>query len=64
MRIYDRWGELLYEGKDLAVNTSNAGWDGNFRGKQMPSGVYTYYVQVLFIDGEVIPYRGDVTILR
>ncbi len=64
MRIYDRWGELLYEGKDLAVNTSNAGWDGNFRGKPMPSGVYTYYVQVLFIDGEVIPYRGDVTILR
>jgi gliding motility-associated-like protein len=36
-RIYDRWGELLFESNDLSQ-----AWDGRLNGKKMPSGVYLY----------------------
>lgn len=36
-RIYDRWGNLLFESSDL-----NAGWDGHLDGKALPPGVYLY----------------------
>jgi len=36
-RIYDRWGNLLFESNDL-----NAGWDGRLNGKTLPPGVYLY----------------------
>jgi hypothetical protein len=30
----------------------------------MPTGVYVYMVEVEFLDGVVLTYRGDVTLIR
>lgn len=35
--IYNRWGEMVFKSKDL-----NFSWDGTYRGKNCPEGVYTY----------------------
>ncbi len=65
MRIFDRWGELLYERTNLpAQPAEHEGWDGTFRGKIAPSGVYVYLIEVEFEDGEVLLFRGDVTLVR
>ena len=64
LRIYDRWGELLYEGTDLTPGTPTEGWDGNFRGQPMNPGVFIYIFEVRFIDGEIRQYSGDVTLIR
>lgn len=64
LRIFDRWGELLFEGEDLPPGSEPLGWDGQFRGKPLPAGVYVYYAEVEFIDGEVLPVKGDVTLIR
>jgi gliding motility-associated-like protein len=37
--IYNRWGELVYETNDPS---ENGGWDGTFKGEDMPEGVYLY----------------------
>lgn len=63
MRIFDRWGELVYEGTDLPINDPTVGWDGLFRGK-LVEGVFVYYIQVRFIDGRMVAYDGDVTVVR
>ena len=62
--IFNRWGAVVYEGKDIAPNDLDQGWDGNFRGKQAPNGVYVYLATVKFVDGISIPYKGDVAIMR
>lgn len=65
MRLYDRWGEKIYEEKDLPpAPDGTPGWDGVFRGQDMNPGVFLYLVEVLFVDGRVLVYRGDVTLLR
>lgn len=64
MRIYDRWGELVYEQKNL--DSERDGWNGGLKNssKKMLPGVYVYLVQVTFLNGETQLFRGDVTLLR
>ncbi|AFC25421.1 T9SS type B sorting domain-containing protein [Saprospira grandis] len=63
-RVYDRWGELVYEGVDLDPNDPLQGWDGSFKGKPMNSGAYAWYAEVLYIDGETAVIKGAVNLLR
>ena len=59
LRIYDRWGAMLYEGLNFQANDLESGWDGTFRGKQMQTGIYTYSAVVRFIDDEVFVLSGE-----
>ena len=63
-RVFDRWGELLFEGKDLPIGSEPLGWDGNYKGEALPSATYIYYAEVEFIDGAIIQVKGDVNLLR
>ncbi len=62
--VYDRWGGLVYSITDAPLNSPDAGWDGTHRGQELSSGVYTYYATILFDDGEELPYKGSVTLIR
>ncbi len=65
VRLYDRWGEKVYEEKDLPPSPDGTtGWNGVFRGQDMNPAVFLYLIEVVFIDGQVLVYRGDVTLLR
>lgn len=64
LRIYNRWGGLVFEGKDIDINDDTAGWDGNSKGSPQPSGVYAYEASVLFVDNISRIIKGDVTLLR
>jgi hypothetical protein len=63
-QIFDRWGEALFLAKNHLPNDPNGGWDARFKGQKVQPGVYVYVARVRFIDGEVILYKGDVTVLR
>ncbi len=64
LKIYDRWGELIFEGYDLPVNDHSVGWDGTFRGKEMNPAVFVYIAEVEFLDGTKNTYTGEFTLLR
>jgi gliding motility-associated-like protein len=64
LRIYDRFGSLVYEMHDFAPNDMTIGWDGNFRGKEAEQGVYTFHLVARYIDGYEEPASGNVTLLR
>lgn len=63
-RIYDRWGELLFEDGNFTVNDSKRGWDGNFRGTPMNAGVYIWYLEVKYSDGMTQSLKGQTTLIR
>ena len=64
MRIFNRWGALMFEGENLPLNSNTIGWNGVFNNQDMQPGVYVYYIVVDFIDGVSVPFEGDITILR
>ncbi len=63
-RIFDRWGELLFEAADFPINDNNTGWNGEFKGQEMPAGVYAWYLEVEFVDGQFEKYKGETTLIR
>jgi len=66
MRIFDRWGGLVYERNSFYPNNNDLaeGWDGKHKGQFVQPGVFVYIIEVKFLDGRVLLYRGDVTVLR
>lgn len=64
LMIYDRWGGLVFEQNNFQPNDPTLGWDGTARGKVLNSGTYVYMVRVRFLDGELVVYSGDVTLVR
>lgn len=63
-RIYDRWGELIYEDKNFKVNDINRGWDGTFRGLACDPGVYVWTAEVEYEDGYQDSFYGQTTLIR
>lgn len=66
MRVYDRWGEQLFNQEDFVPNNDvlSEGWDGRYKGKLVNPGVYIYVIEVKFLDERVLIYRGDITVVR
>lgn len=64
MRIFDRWGEQLFSVDAMHPNDPEAHWDGTFRGKKMPQGVYVYWLKMELLDGSIQEKSGDFTIMR
>ena len=59
MRIYDRWGEHIFESNDTEYQ-----WDGSYKGEQVQNGVYIYRFDLMDVKGEPHIYRGQVTLFR
>ncbi|MCB0539256.1 MAG: PKD domain-containing protein, partial [Bacteroidetes bacterium] len=57
--IYNRWGELVFEG-----NSQNEGWDGTYKGVAQEMEVYTYVVNAKLLDGTYPVLKGNITLLR
>lgn len=62
MRVFNRWGALVFEGNDIPPNDANFGWNGFFNGKLVNTGVYIWMAEVEYLDGEIIQMAGDLTI--
>ncbi len=60
MKIYDRWGILMFETTKL----DGRGWDGKYNGADQPMGVYVYLITVDMKSGESEKYKGNVTLMR
>jgi gliding motility-associated-like protein len=63
-RVYDRWGEMLYEDRNFTVNQNARGWDGSFRDQACDPGVYVWVLEAEYIDGFQEILKGNVTLIR
>jgi gliding motility-associated-like protein len=59
MKIFNRWGELVFE-------SSNGfeGWDGTYRGQLVMPQVFTYTSTITFLDNSQVHKAGSVTVIR
>lgn len=59
LRIYNRWGELMF-----VSNDENECWDGTFRGERVNTGSYAYYFKGIQIDGKEVSFSGNINLIR
>ncbi|SFE06455.1 gliding motility-associated C-terminal domain-containing protein [Chitinophaga sp. CF118] len=57
--VFNQWGEKVFES-----NTQSLGWDGSFKSKGQPSGVYIYVCKLKLLDGTEIERKGSVNLIR
>jgi gliding motility-associated-like protein len=63
-QVFDRWGELVFQDVDIPINELSRGWDGTFKSKEMPPGVYAWYLEAEYEDGMTENFRGETTLIR
>lgn len=63
-RVYDRWGGLCFERRDFEPNVDHLGWDGRWRGKPLPAGVYVWTLSVAVKDSPDKILTGNVLLVR
>ncbi len=63
-RIFNRWGELVFERNNFNANDVRQGWDGRVNGKPANPDVYVYTAEVLCTAGGTFVRKGNVTLFR
>jgi gliding motility-associated-like protein len=63
-KVYDRWGNLIYEQPTLESGDEAMGWQGTYRNYMANEGVYLYSAEILFIDGKSETIKGDVKLMK
>ena len=63
LKIFDRWGEKVYEAANFEPNDPTVGWDGKFRDRTVVSGVYVFIIDVEFVNDTRKTFSGDVTVI-
>jgi gliding motility-associated-like protein len=58
LKIYNRWGQLVFLCKDI-----NKGWDGRYKGQVLP-GTYVYSVEYSFKQDNPIQQKGTIVVVR
>lgn len=60
LRIYNRWGELVFQTSSVDSDF----WNGTFRGQRLNPDVYVYYIKGICLNGKEFIEKGNVTILK
>jgi hypothetical protein len=57
--LYNRWGELVFETKNQSL-----GWGGQYKKREADPGVFVYYLNLRYCDGEKYFEKGNVTLIK
>lgn len=63
-RIFNRWGEVVFERSNFSPNDPTNGWDGRVRGKLATPDVFVYTAEVICENGTTYTYKGNVSLLK
>lgn len=63
-KIFDRWGELLYQNYNIRLNVPIDGWDGKFNGTLVQNGVYVCYFKLELENGLFESFYTDLTLIK
>lgn len=63
-RVFNRWGELMYDATDIPPNQEAYGWDGTYKSEPLKPDVFVYLVEATCVTGEPILLKGDVSLVR
>jgi gliding motility-associated-like protein len=64
LKVFNRWGEVVFDKSNFNANDATAGWDGTYKGKQLPADVFVYMLQVVCDNNSTLTFKGNIALLR
>jgi len=62
--IFNRWGQQLYSAQNFDITDNSFWWNGKFKNKTQPLGVYIYHIELKALNEPLKKYKGNVTLVR
>jgi gliding motility-associated-like protein len=63
-RIFNRWGEVVFDKYNFPPNNTTYGWNGKIKGVFGPPDVFVYTAEVICENGSAYSYKGNVSIIK
>jgi large repetitive protein len=63
-RIFNRWGEVVFERDNFPPNEIRYGWDGKIKGIVGPPDVFVYTAEVVCENGSTFIYKGNTSSIK
>ncbi len=63
-RIFNRWGEVVYEKNAFMPNDASAGWNGTHNGQKLTPDVYVYTLEILCDNNSTLTFKGNVALIQ
>lgn len=63
-RIFNRWGQVMFERGNYNIEDMSMGWDGKINGQVVNPEVFIYYAELVCDTGEIFVLKGNVTVLK
>ncbi|MEM6963231.1 MAG: choice-of-anchor L domain-containing protein [Bacteroidota bacterium] len=64
VKIFNRWGAVVFEKNNILPDTNVELWDGFFKGKRMNTGIFVWMVELEFVNGQRQILSGDLSLLK
>ncbi|MES1217647.1 MAG: PKD domain-containing protein, partial [Bacteroidota bacterium] len=64
LRIFNRWGEMVFERKNFYPDDASAAWDGTYKNFNAPAGIYVYIAELECTGDDTFTRKGTVTLIR
>lgn len=62
--VYNRYGKLVFEAKNIPPNARHMGWNGKVQHTDQSTSVYVYYIEAMCDVGEKVYAKGVVVLLK
>ncbi len=59
VKVFNRWGKEIFRSQDLTER-----WDGTYNFEKQPIGTYVYVGELTLLNGDVKPFKGNITLIR
>ncbi len=64
LKIFSRWGTLMYQDANFQPNEEDRGWDGKYNGRSVDPGLFIYIAKFELANGTILDQEGTVTIMK
>jgi gliding motility-associated-like protein len=64
LKIFNRWGIMVFQGQNIKPNAHLEGWDGTFLETPLNPDVFVYWAELAWWDGSISYISGNVTIVK
>ena len=64
LRVFNRWGEVVFENSSFNANDASAGWNGTFKGTKLNPDVFVYTIDIICENNTILTYKGNVALIQ
>jgi gliding motility-associated-like protein len=64
LRVFNRWGESVFEKSNFYANDISSGWNGIYKGAKLLPDIFVYAMDVICDNNTVLTFKGNIALIR